>query len=208
MLQPAAPPALVDIIVDISHLGSLVFNQIGFLHICLTYTTTAMTSEGHKCPGCDSIFTRQGIISHLHQTMDPLCRREAARLRDSTNMYESSDSGSSSADSLHEAPEILPQESSLPSQVNRDDTSFDTLAFNSDEEAWEEDPLHHPASPDSMSGSEEEDIMYADLEGGWEAPRETVPINKIQDEEVETLEDIVMAVGLTPGELWHSVRSI
>ncbi len=43
--------------------------------------------------------------------------------------------------------------------------------------------------------------MYADLEGGWEALRETAPIDKIQDEEVEILEDIVMAAGLLPGEL-------
>lgn len=126
-------------------------------------------SSGHYCPGCDSIFSRRGFINHQQQTRDPLCQREftasAWPEHDQISDAEQESDGHLDLDLDH----IIP----VPFAGDFFGTAND---YAEADDAFGQIEMPSNINEDEDEGTSDiEDEVNAELEEGWEAPREDAP---------------------------------
>ena len=115
-------------------------------------------SQTHVCLGCDITFTLQGYQSHISQTRDPLFHAVFDRLKKSYETYQ-----------------LLEQMANSSNEAKED------LDANNRDIAMELDSAVENQNPEEVSDEEEhddselEEDIAAELETGWEPPREGAP---------------------------------
>jgi Plavaka transposase len=120
-------------------------------------------SDTHVCSGCDSTFTLRGYQSHLSQTQDPLCCAVFDRLKKSYETYQLFEQASDLSNEDEDyGQELFGQDLDANNDI---DMELDAAAENRDLEE---------VSDNEVDDSELED-MVAELETGWEPPREGAP---------------------------------
>jgi hypothetical protein len=117
--------------------------------------------DTHLCSGCNTTFTLRGYHSHLSQTQDLLCRAVYDRLKNSYETYQQLEQVASSSDEAVE---------NIDNDIN--------LLVEGDSAVGNRNLEELDASDDENDDSELEDIgnIDAELETGWEQPRDGAPL--------------------------------
>ncbi|PPQ83323.1 hypothetical protein CVT26_015163 [Gymnopilus dilepis] len=128
-----------------------------------------MSSQMHRCSGCDKVFTHRGFSSHLLQTMDPLCKAVYEELQRAHALYEhltASQTPNNQPD-LEEA--VVPFEGDMFGDAE----AYANDSFGQDAELGADSDSEH------SDGPEQDD---AELENTWEPIREGAPFQGEEDQ--------------------------